>query len=225
MKKTIIALFALAGVVHAAPYYLPSNNYTENLPASRPTYYSDYGDSDTVSARFSLEVGGTYTNMCIQDTGTVYELDPFGVDATALYAIDENWSISLRFAWSKADDKDTYEIYDKWEAEIQEWAIMPGIRYTIPVTDRLNWFVGAHAGYARAKTEESWTDTYDGEHEDNKWTDHGLSYSIETGLNYHFTESIYVYGAVQFWGTTVEPGDNGDPQQGIGVRVGTGVSF
>ena len=230
MKATKLSFLALAGMIlggtaQAAPYYMPSNNYTDNLPPERPTCYSDFGDSDTVSATFSLEIGGTYTNMCIHDTGTDYDLNPIGVDATAVYHLSENWAVTLRGAWNKADDKSTYEVYDKWDAEIQEWAIMPGIRYTIPVSDRIKWYVGANIGYAHAKAEESWIDTYDGEHENYKWNENGLDYSIETGVNVYITNSFYVYGAVQFWGTTIKPGDNGDYQQGIGVRVGTGVSF
>ena len=52
----------------------------------------------------------------------------------------------------------------------------------------------------------------------------GVTYTIEAGLRYDCTESCYLYGAVQLWGTTAAPDDT-DEQMGVSFRAGVGYSF
>lgn len=42
--------------------------------------------------------------------------------------------------------------------------------------------------------------------------------------DYDINESCYVFGAVQYWGTTSSP-ELGERQKGLGARIGMGFGF
>lgn len=229
MKKSLIIALAIAGgTVSAAPYYLPTTDYTRDLPPQRPGYdssipYSAYSCSSSASSSsFGIEIGGNYTHMY-----DGLEVDTYGFDVTGVYNINSNWSVNLRLAWAIGDD--TYGggeyLYD---LEVTNWSITPGIRYTAAISDSVYWFVGANVGYGSTKADEDWTDLLYKETGNYKDTDGGVTYTIETGLRFDCTDTCYLYGAVQYWGTTATPGDSDElvgEQQGINFRIGMGLSF
>lgn len=229
MKKSLfIALTIAAGAATAAPYYLPTTDYTRDLPPRRPSYDSSapYSCPDTPAASttssFGIEIGGNYTYMY-----EGLEVDTYGFDITGTYNINSNWSVNLRFSWANGDE--TYiggeYLYD---LEVTNWSITPGIRYTAAISDSVYWFAGANVGYGSSKGDEDWTDLLYKETGNNKDTAGGVTYTIETGLRFKCSDTCYLYGAVQYWGTTATPGDSDElsgEQQGINFRIGMGCSF
>lgn len=88
-----------------------------------------------------------------------------------------------------------------------------------------------HFGMCSAN--ETWTDTFVGTNhpkESESYSDDatGVTYSVETGLRLNCTDELYLYGAVQLWGTIATPGDSDElsgKQMGTTFRVGIGISF
>lgn len=222
MKKSLALLFALAaGVASAASYYLPTGPTTANLPAYN---YSEYG-APRASASFSMEVGAAYVNTSIKDSGLQYkDYNYVGPELTGLIHVTDNWAVSISVSSAYANEAYVYEGRDRWTAKVERWSLMVGTRYTTSVSENANVFVGASIGLARESCEECWYDTFDGESEKWEGKGRGVDYAAEIGLNYYLTDSIYVYGAARFWGTTVAVGNASDCL-GLGARAGIGVSF
>jgi opacity protein-like surface antigen len=234
MKKSLfIALTIAAGAATAAPYYLPTSDYTRDLPPRRPSYDSSASYScpgtpaASTTSSFGIEIGGTCITPDKDDLGT--DMDLTGFDITGVYNIDKNWSVNLRFSWA-SDDKSVYADYDVFDLELTHWSIAPGVRYTANITDHFGWFVGANVGFGKTKASEVWKDTYEDEYVKPEvvsvWEDDatGVTYTIETGIRVNFNDNLYVYGSVMYWGTTAITGDL-SKTSGYGFRAGLGLSF
>ena len=169
---------------------------------------------------FAIEVGPNYTSM-IDGIDEKMDIDTVGVDVTGVYNIDSNWAVTLRFSWATGD-KTEYDIVEGIKRDVTNWSIAPGIRYTVGLTENLSAFAGANVGYGNTDIKlsvEGYSESID---------DSGLTYGIEAGLKYDLCESVYLYGAAQYWGTTAQPSYEGikfDKQNGINFRLGVGVSF
>lgn len=214
MKKSLIfalalAVPAMAGDEKSAPVTVVDVPVPVPAIVATPTY--------------GIELGGNYTYMY-----EGLEVDTYGFDITGIYNINSNWAVTLRFSW--ATGTDTYiSGYDHSDLEITNWSIAPGIRYTAPLCSKVSWFAGANVGYGKTEGTNDWTDTYTDEwvqmeSESYSASASGVTYTIEAGLRYDCTESCYLYGAVQLWGTTAAPDDT-DEQMGVSFRAGVGYSF
>lgn len=158
-----------------------------------------------VDCPLSIEVGAVYTVALSDVVNGVDGIDTWGVDVTALYDICPKWAVTLRGGWAEGDD-------DGLDTTV--WSIMPGIRYTSPITDKLAWYAGANVGVANVEYSVG----------DLSVDETGFAYSAEIGLRYNLTERFYVFGAVQGNGNFAEPA-NTDCQYGMGGRVGVGFEF
>ena len=116
-----------------------------------------------------------------------------------------------------------------WDkVRIHTFSLMPGYRYTAPITDKLSWFVGANIGIANASYKMSWyegSERYGADHK-SAW---GFAYSAEAGLRYNFCSSVYGFVAYQYCGNTASPKIEGERfahrQHGHQARVGVGFNF
>lgn len=217
MKKSLIIALAIAtGTAGAAPYYLPSTDYTRDLVPIRPSY------NDAGTSSFGIEIGGTCITPDKDDLGT--DMDLMGFDITGVCNINNNWSLNLRFSWA-TDDKSVYADGDLTEIELTHWSIAPGVRYTANLTDHVGWYIGANVGYGSTKISDLWIDTYHDEFI-GEWEEKasGVTYTIETGIRINCSDNIYIYGSAMYWGTTATTGDLSNTN-GYGFRAGLGLTF
>lgn len=176
----------------------------------------------------ALEAGVVYTDAMSDLAKGIDGIDTWGFDVTALYKLDDNLALNLRFNWATGDDKYT-TVYQRGEFStntltLTTWSIMPGLRYTAPLTDGVSCFVGANAGVAKSTLEYEFYDSldqYSASAEDKDW---GFAYSVEAGLKVDVCDNVYIYGALQFSGNTAKPAKI-DSQYGLGVRAGLGWEF
>lgn len=216
MKRTLILALALG----FAPAFAGQATLVE-LPNTAPVAATPavVAPACTGSA-FAIEVGPNYTSM-IDGIDEEMDIDTVGVDVTGVYNIDSNWAVTLRFSWATGD-KTEYDMGESFKWDVTNWSIAPGIRYTVGLTENLSAFAGANVGYGNTDIKlsfEGYSESID---------DSGLTYAIEAGLKYDLCESVYLYGAAQYWGTTAQPsseGEKADKQNGINFRLGVGFSF
>lgn len=223
MKKSLILALALvapamAGDEKAAPIV--------DIPPAPPA----------VSA-WGIELGFNM-NYAMSDAWDVFhDVNTYGLDLTASYKLNDNWSVNLRLGWAKGSDAWSGILTDDYgnclasdsdKLSILNWSIAPGIRYTAAITDKLSWFAGANIGLGVSDIEYSWC--YDitglGTVESEKESDDevGMFYSVEAGLRYNVSTSCYVFGSAIFSGTTANP-DETDEQFSFGFRAGVGFEF
>jgi opacity protein-like surface antigen len=228
MKKNLITALSLTCAVlgsaaQAIPYYLPSSDSTRDLP---PYRYATPSDAE-VSGSFSLEIGATYTDMCIKKLHKEADLDPFGADITGIIRLNDNLSFTLRFTGTSADQTIISPDLDRDRLKLTSYSVMPGIRYSAPLSDRANCFIGANFGTERVKAKYDWVHLPHADHDfdSGSSSESGIAFSIETGMNYFLCDHFYLYGAVQLWGSKTKIIESDRTQIGVGARVGAGISF
>ena len=199
---------------------------------------------------WAVEIGASYT-WGVPDIYQGHEglpckeIKSIGADITGVYNINENHAVTLRFGYSWGGEKyadnteveesingelvNTYDVPGYIKTRIHTFSLMPGYRYTAPITDKLSWFVGANAGIANASYKMGFFDEEDGMDRMHKsgW---GFAYSAEVGLRYNFCSSVYGFMAYQYCGNTASPKDDegyrfAHRQHGHQVRVGVGFNF
>lgn len=130
---------------------------------------------------------------------------------------------------------DTIYSRDKAKVEVSSLYLMPGYRYTGAICDSVSWYAGANVGIAYTKGKYSWSEfesvngdpicDESGKGSDKDW---GLAASAEIGLQYHITDSVYLFGAYQYWASTAQPEKNGvkmKKQHYHTVNAGVGINF
>ncbi len=197
---------------------------------------------------WAVEIGASYT-WGVPDIYQGHEglpckeIKSIGADITGVYNINENHAVTLRFGYSWGGEKfagGDNEYFDGYEycwvkSRIHTFSLMPGYRYTAPITDKVSWFVGANVGIANASYKESeYFNGVDqiGEYSE-KYNFHksgwGFAYSAEVGLRYNFCSSVYGFMAYQYCGNTASPKIEGyrfaHRQHGHQARVGVGFNF
>ncbi len=200
-----------------------------------------YGQEEQQKNGFGLEVNAAY-NFALRDLSEgseevpAYSVDTYGVDLTALYAINEHHAVNIRFGYTAGDDEHAvyYEVRDyvfpvNVKAEMENIYIMPGYRLTTPLTDSLNFFGGVNVGLAqtKGKLEASAFGKTLSEKKD-KW---GFAWSAEVGVTQEVTGTGSVTLALQMQGLYGRPTFDqvlaGRPsfQLNLGVRVGYSCRF
>ena len=226
MKKTIIVAAMLALPTFAG------QKLVAVLPPAQPA-----APAPAVSP-WSLELAASYT-WAVPDINQYSipckEIKSIGADITAVYSITDNHAATLRFGYTWGGEKfaDGYGITDLdnfWnKTRIHTFTLMPGYRYTAPITESVSWFVGANIGIANASVKETWYASsmrYDAYHK-SAW---GFAYSAEIGLRYALTPCMDVFCAYQYGGNTASPKDDESirythRQHGHQARVGVGFKF
>ena len=223
MKKSLIIALALAAPVFAGDGKSATGAVADAAPA--PAIVAPAA----APAAFSLEIGTSYFEMK-DDNG--YKLDWNGLDITGVYHITPNWSVTLRGAYGIGDDYVTYvdEPYvDHYDEDFSDWYIAPGIRYTVGLTESITWYIGANIGHGKSRIESTWQGYMNGAavpgaSDTIKESTGNWNYSAETGVQWHCTESVYIYCALQY--ALFKPTSNEwDDQKCSGAKIGVGFDF
>ena len=117
---------------------------------------------------------------------------------------------------------------------LNNYSLMPGYRFTQPITNKLAAFAGANVGVLssseksrvalRGKAIGNYPESAKSHN-----TDFGFAYSAEVGLKYDLCPNTYVFGAYEFSGNTTAPkayhGWRSKHPVYNGVRAGLGINF
>lgn len=220
MKKTLIAIAltaapAFAGAPMIAPAPVPA-------PAPKPCPYA-------------LEIGGNYNfaakDIVKHELGSVPEVDTWGVDLTGIYNFNENHSVNLRFGYNRGCAS-LLEDGLKQRYVLNNFSLMPGYRYTHPITEATSFFIGGNVGIMNEslKLRLCEGDEVFGKVHDSDW---GFAYSAEAGFKFDLCPRSYVFVAYEFTGNTAKPkptfadgfGLRAKHQIANGVRAGLGMKF
>ena len=210
------ALFALAAVA-AAPV-MAGTTYTVVEPTN--PYSIELGVGYNFAARDVLRIDGVNESP---------KVDTLGVDITGVYTVNENSSFNLRFGFATGSDDTHYEDIAKLDARVNNFFLMPGYRYTHPMGEYVSGFIGVNAGVINESMKLKLTDEYGSYHAHG--SEFGFAYSAEVGLRYRISRHFDVFLAYQFFGSTAEPGINGQERSSIHGReqlyhsVRAGMSF
>lgn len=178
---------------------------------------------------FSVELGATYrfaTKEMI-NYGPAKDIDVYGPEITGVYELTPEHAVTLRFGYNYGSEAFRY-----WGAtetvRVNSFYLMPGYRYTADLDDSWSLFAGISAGVTNMSNKyRGWF----GENEVIKAhaSDWAAVGTIELGVQYHVTDSTYLYAAYELYGNLAEPrvipDAGGDTQVYHSIRVGLGIDF
>ena len=212
MKTTILALAAAMPLMAGTPAYIQTESVNP----------------------YSIEAAVSY-NFAARDIFRFGDfkgprVDTLGVDLTGMYTVNENSSFNLRFGFATGSDSKSYDDFFSLRARVNNFYLMPGYRYTMPLGDYISGFIGVNIGVINQSvklklTDEDYIDKAHG-------SDYGFAYSAEAGLRYEISKHFDVFVAYQFFGSTAEVGGSHDHDSDIAEMrsqlyhcVRAGVSF
>lgn len=244
--KTTYSLIATAAIL--APAFGGTATVVESpipaaltapAPAAESVYSVEIGVSNNWAQR---DIGRRlYTDLGASHTGHV---DSIGTDITFIRALDKHNSVNLRlgYAWGHGcyhDDIDQPIIANETRYRTHTFSLMPGYRFTAPITDSVSTFIGVNVGLVNSSLKTRQTvdiagglDRFRETWHDSDW---GFGYSAEVGLSFAVSKTVDFFVAYQFSGSTARPKlrDNWDGtciqtskhQVHHGVRAGMGFKF
>ncbi len=240
MKHTYIALAALASL----PTFAGQSQLCNAAAPAATTIVPAPKEACPLS--WELGVGYNFASRDLAKSIDGLSVDTLNVDLTAVWELNANNALTLRFGYatgsddiSEAESDIDYYTYDRARARVNNFYLMPGYRYTMPVTETVSLFAGANIGLANSsiKAKDEWNySTYgvdDAGIEHFHGSDWGFAYSAEVGVRYAISSTVDVFAAYQFFGSTARPkigigdGEHVSSRHQIshGVRVGVGCKF
>lgn len=197
-----------------------------------------------VVSPWSVEIGAGYNfaarDLYRHDEGSSQEVDTYGVDLTACYALNEKHSLNLTFGYTYGDKADpevrSWDTHARSKATVHTFTLMPGYRYTHALTDKVSAYAGVNVGIANLSLKDHFHDD-EGciPSHDAAW---GVAYAAECGLRYALSPRTEVFAAYRFSGNTCRPvlsgGNYADTeveedkihrQFYNGVRTGVSIKF
>ena len=203
-----------------------------------------YGQEEQQKSGFGLEVNAAY-NFALKDIRKAeegvpaFKVDTYGVDLTALYAINEHHAVNIRFGYAMGEEEHAIDLGSDYylinaKGEVRNIYIMPGYRLTTPLNDSLYFFGGVNVGLAQTKVKEEISFAGVSESETkSKW---GFAWSAEVGLSQKVSQTGAVTLSVQLLQLLGRPdfgADYGDGyesdkvenQLSLGVRLGYSCQF
>ena len=176
-----------------------------------------------VAAPLTLEVAGVYkhANKEMLNYGPAKEIDIFGVDLTLVKPVCEKSAFTLRFGYNFGDEAQRFMGCTE-EVDVHSFYLMPGYRYTHPVSDKVSVYGGINAGIANTSVKYKYDDANDSykAHE----SDWGFIGSVEAGVRYHLSETTDLFAAYEYSANYAKP-VGCDEQTYHGVRMGVGIKF
>ena len=177
MKKTLIALLALAGIAAAG---------TEETITLQPTPQTACTWQPEFGIDYLHSVGGTNEDIDTQGVRA-----SVGVTCNTDSPFSHQFSLNLDYRWG-----DLSENNDGILCTLDEKKTLITVGYDLnyAVTDKVTLFVGAKAGYVTSDMEV--TVPAFNIKEDHKLE--GFSYSVGGGVKYQITESVHVKAGYEF---------------------------
>lgn len=227
MKKSLIALAMVAPVLAGTgkPVYL--------APAPTPAPLQ----AAAAPCPLSWEVAAVYnfanTDLLKHSVGEDKDIDTYGADLTAVYALNENNSVNLRFGYTFGDEvnKEAAAWGERQETDVHTFYLMPGYRYTTALTDTVSAFIGANVGVTNMSIKNHWRgEDYTLTEHDSAW---GFAYSAEVGLRFALCKNSDLFVAYSFNGSSAKPKATKEGwidfkakrQTYNGIRAGVTVKF
>lgn len=239
MKKTILLATIIAGTMAATA---GENTLTVNTPPAQPAPAAQ-------PTAFALELAATANfathNILNVPTPLNTAVNTYGLDLTGVWSLTNEHALTLRFGYAHGERSVTLNNVEEdmtWTDKVYYKAdtfyLMPGYRYTVNLTDKLNLFAGANIGviYHNMNAKDrfnfgSGPNATSGMFSvrSSEW---GFAYSAELGLTYDLCENTYLLAAYQFSGSTAKPTFSQDDisisshkQCYNSARVGIGFRF
>lgn len=153
------------------------------------------------------------------------EIDTVGIDLTAVHSFTPKHAITFRVGAAQGDE--TMYFHDNRVKEyLRTISIMPGYRFTQPVSEKTSLFCGINGGlvnqHVHVKENSGWGNRSS---DDSAW---GLGATAEAGVRYQLCPCSEIFAAYQLSGNTVH-NDLGalktHRQIHNGVRCGVGIKF
>lgn len=192
---------------------------------------------------FSVEIGATYrfaAKELINDAPSK-EIDVYGPEITGVYALTDEHALTLRFGYNNGSEAlRVSEADNAWWKEnmhVHSFYLMPGYRYTANLNETWRVFVGVSAGITNEslKYRYAYGDITDFLNINTHSSDWAIGCMVELGVQYHVTESTYLYAAYEFYASKAEPRfrhpDILDSSFGAksqvyhSIRAGVGIAF
>lgn len=176
----------------------------------------------------TLEVAAVYNDAnhaTISNFPGIEDINTWGADLTANYALNSKHSVNLRLGYTFGDEVSRYP-FEQIELDQHTFYLMPGYRYTHALTEKVALFAGVNAGIANVST-KACVDAADARFK-NHDSDWGFAYSLEAGVRYQLSPKMEVFAAYSFNGSTAQPelGETEYNKQTYhGVRTGVSFSF
>lgn len=170
----------------------------------------------------ALELGASY-NVAAKELFKDFsnkEVDTVGIDLTAVHSITPKHAITFRVGAAQGD-----EVHDHFLKEIlRTVSIMPGYRFTQPVSEKVSVFAGVNAGLVNQHVHLKIHS--DSLMDDSAW---GWGATAEAGVRYQLCPSTEIFAAYQFSANSVRNNFGGGlethHQMHNGVRAGVGIKF
>lgn len=176
----------------------------------------------------ALELGAGY-NFAAKDLFKQFpnkEIDTVGIDLTAVHSFTPKHAITFRIGAAQGDEMEPIH-EGRAKTYLRTVSIMPGYRFTQPVSEKTSLFCGVNAGLVNqhVHVKESYTGDTRSE-DDSAW---GWGATAEAGVRYQLCPCSEIFAAYQLSGNTVH-NDFGHHMQTHrqihnGVRAGVSIKF
>ncbi len=181
----------------------------------------------------TLELAAVYafanSDILSHGSGAEKDIDLYGGDITAVYALNERHSANLRFGYAFGDEVNRF-YGTRYETDVHNFYLMPGYRYTHAINDRTDAYFGVNVGIANLSIKTQERDAFGTSSDHN--SAYGFAYSAEVGLRYKINENCTVFAAYEFCGSTATPDirfrdsiRSGNNQSYNAVRAGASFRF
>lgn len=209
MKKTLIALLALAGIAAAG-----TNEEVITMPEAKTAC--------TWQPEFSLEYLYGHAD-CSDEMDTQGIRASIGTTLNTNSAFSHTFSLNLGYDWG---DKADIVTGDSANLEENKTTITLGYDLNYALTDKVTLYVGAKAGYATGELELSIPARNVAAKEDLE----GFTYSVGGGVKYQITENVHLKAGYEFnrshFGRIIGPDNQGNYLPCLHVfSVGVGYQF
>lgn len=157
--------------------------------------------------------------------GECKEIDTVGIDLTAVHSFTPKHAITFRIGGAQGDETTHF---DGGHAKLylRTLSVMPGYRFTQPVSEKTSLFFGVNAGLVNqhVHVKDAWTGGIDNE-DDSAW---GWGATAEAGVRYQLCPCSELFAAYQLSGNTIHNEmDESKTHRQIhnGVRAGVSIKF
>lgn len=167
----------------------------------------------------NLELGFGYNfaskDLLKHSDGISKEIDTVGIDLTAVHRLTDNHALTLRIAGTQGSEMNRNVIFvgpdaydDTCKYTLRTISVMPGYRYTTPVSEKTSLFCGVNVGIVNQEIQEKFSAPIIGGGADMKYCNAadawGIAATAEAGVRYQICPCTEIFAAYQFSGNTAK---------------------